>query len=63
MISQVVKAVALYLASAYDLEPVDCFFVLQKINDSPKKTQYPVTDFLASGQETQSESAYAFKCN
>ena len=65
MISQGVTAIALYSASADDLEIVDCFFALQEINESPKKTQYPVTDFLVSGQEAQSESEseYAFKCN
>ena len=65
MISQGVTAIALYSASADDLETVDCFFALQEINESPKKTQYPVIDFLVSGQEAQSESesVYAFKCN
>lgn len=35
MISQVVKAIALYSDSAEDLETVTCFFVFQEIKDFP----------------------------
>ena len=51
IISQTTTAIALYSASADDLDIVVCFLDFQDINDSPKKMQYPVTDFLVSGHE------------
>ena len=39
VISQVVVAIDLYSASAEDLETTSCFFYLQEIRASPKKTQ------------------------
>jgi hypothetical protein len=45
-----------YSTSAEDLETVTCFFDFHKINESPKKTQNPVTNLLVLGQPAQSES-------
>ena len=60
MTSHVVVAMDLYLASAKDLETMDCFFDLHDVNESPRKTQYPVRDFLVSGHPTQLASQFAF---
>ena len=60
--SHVVVAMDLYSALAEDLETMDCFFDLNDINESPRNTQYPVRDFLVSGQPAQSASQYAFSC-
>ena len=47
--SQVQIAIALYSASAEDLETVDCFFDFHETNESPMNIQYPVIDLLVSG--------------
>ena len=57
--SQVVKARALYSASAVDLATTDCFFVFQEIGEDPRRTQKPVVDLLVEGQLAQSLSQYA----
>lgn len=49
----------LYSASADDKEIVSCFFDFQLIGLFPSKIKYPLTDFLESGQEAQSESQKA----
>ena len=46
----------LYSASADDSEMVSCFFDFQLIGLPPSKTMNPLTDFLESGHEAQSES-------
>ena len=61
VISQTVKAMALYSASAKDLETIDCFLDFHEINESPKNTQNPVVDLLVSTQDAQSASVKAFK--
>ena len=38
------------------IEMICCFFVLHETKKLPMKTEYPVRDFLASGQLSQSES-------
>jgi len=60
VISQQVDAIALYLAYAEDLETTDCFFDLQDIKLFPRKSQYPVKDFLVSGQLAQFALQNAF---
>ena len=60
--SQTTATIALYSASAEDLETVCCFFDFQDIKESPRNTQYPVIDLLVSGQPAQSESEKDFKC-
>ena len=55
-ISQVEIVIVLYSASAEDLEIVDCFFDFHETSESPMNIQYPVTDLLVSGHETQSKS-------
>lgn len=60
-ISLVVLAKARYSASAEDREVVDCFFDFQETNESPRKTQKPVTERLVSGQEAQSASQKAWR--
>ena len=52
---------ALYSASADDLETVGCFFDLQDISESPRNTEYPVTLLLVSKHLAQSLSVKAFK--
>ncbi|KAK4564652.1 hypothetical protein RGQ29_006651 [Quercus rubra] len=42
--------------------PIHTDAYLQDTNASPRNTQYPVKDFLVSGQPAQSASQYAFKC-
>ena len=54
---------ALYFASADDLETVDYFFDFKETNESPMNIQYPVIDLLVSGHEAQSESIKPFTCN
>ena len=44
--SHVVEAIALYSASAEDLEMVACFLDFHEIKESPRNMQNPVTDFL-----------------
>jgi hypothetical protein len=51
-----VDVIALYSASAEDLEIVVCFFDFQEIKELSRKTQYPVTDLLESTQPAQSKS-------
>ena len=50
-ISHVATAMALYSASAEDLETVNCFLDFQDTKESPMKMLYPVTDFLVSEHE------------
>ena len=52
----------LYLASAKDLETVDCFLDFPDTKESPRKMVYPVTDLLVSRHAAQSASANPFKC-
>ena len=47
---------ALYSASAEDLDTIACFFDFQEINESPRKMQYPVIDLLVSRHDAQSAS-------
>ncbi|GJV19607.1 alcohol dehydrogenase 1 [Tanacetum coccineum] len=58
--SQQVKAIALYSASADDLDTTACFLDFHEIVESPRRMQYPVVDLLVMGQLAQSESQYAF---
>lgn len=58
--SHTVKARAWYSASAEDLDMVACFLDHHDINESPKKMQKPVVDFLVSMHMAQSESEKAF---
>lgn len=44
--SQQVFTIALYSASAKDLEIVFCFFDFHEIKEDPRKIQYPVMDYL-----------------
>ena len=37
-------------------EIVFCLFVRQEITEEPKKTQYPIVDFMDIGQPPQSKS-------
>lgn len=55
VISQATLAIDLYSASAEDLKMVFCFFDFHETNVSIMKTQKSVTDFLVSGQVSQSE--------
>lgn len=48
-------AMALYSAFVEDLDTTFCFFAFHEIIKEPRKRQYPVMDFLVSGQEAQSE--------
>ena len=56
VISHAALAIALYSASAYDLETTPCFFDLHAIKHSPKYTAYLVSDLLISGHPAQSAS-------
>ena len=56
-------AMALYSASADDLETVDCFFYFHETRESPMNIQYLVTDLLVYGHEAQSKSVKPFTCN
>lgn len=51
MISHVVFTMALYSACAGDHDTIFCFLERQDTSDSPKKAQYPLTDFLISVQD------------
>jgi len=51
-----VATMTLYSASEKLLEMVCCFFDFQKIRDSPRYMEKPITYFLVSGQVAQSES-------
>lgn len=55
-ISQEVVAMALYSASAEDLQTVLCFLVPQDTKESPNLIQKPVSDLRVIGQDAQSES-------
>ena len=57
-----VVAIDLYSTSVEDFETISCFFDLQEIKASPRNTQYPVKDFLVSGQLAQSASQNALSC-
>lgn len=46
VISQVVSAIALYSASAEDLDIVDYFLLSQEISETARVTQKPVIDLL-----------------
>ena len=61
LISLIVAAIALYSAFAEDLKIVVCFLAFQEIEESPKKMQKPVIDFLESGQVAQSKSEKALR--
>ena len=52
--SHVALAIALYSASAEDLETVCCFLDFQDIKELPRNTQKPKMDLLVSGQVPQS---------
>ena len=53
----------LYYASAKDLETVCCFLDFHETNESPRKTQSPVTDLLVLGHDAESAFAKALRCN
>ena len=55
--SHVALAMDLYSTSTDDLEFVFCFFDFHNTRESPIKKQYPLMDFLLSGQDAQSKSA------
>ena len=55
----VVIAMALYLASAEDLETIDCFLERQEMRESPRNMQKPVTERRVSEHPAQSESQKA----
>lgn len=57
--SHVVRAMALYSASAEDLEIIDCFLDLPEIGDFLKKMQYHMVDRRDTGHEAQLLSQYA----
>jgi hypothetical protein len=59
MISQHATAMALYFASIEERDMVCCFLDFQEIKESPRNKQKLVTDFLVSGQATQSASQKA----
>ena len=61
VISYVVTAMALYFASAEDLETIDCFLDFHEIRESPKKMQKLVANLLVSIEDAQFASVYAFK--
>ena len=50
---------AQYSASADDRAMMVCFLARQETNESPRKTQKPVIDFLESVQEAQLASENA----
>ena len=52
---------ALYSASAEDLDMVVCFLDFQETKESPRKMQKPVVDLLESGQEAQLASKNCIK--
>ena len=54
---------ALYSASAEDLDTVVCSFDLQDTKECPKNIQYLVVDLRVSGHPTQSESKKALICS
>ena len=47
---------ALYFTSIEERDIMVCFLVSQEMSDFPRKTQYPVVDFLIVGQLTESTS-------
>ena len=53
VISQTIKAMALYSVLAENLETIDYFLDFHKTNESPKNTQNPVVDLLVSTQDAQ----------
>ena len=59
MISQQATAMARYSTLAEDWEMVRYFLDFQETKESPRNKQKPVTDFLVSGQATQSASQKA----
>ena len=63
VISQATLAMALYSASAEDLDTTPCFFDLQEIKEYPKYTAEPVRGLLVSGHLAQSASQKALICN
>ena len=54
--SQTVATIALYSASADDLDTMDYFLDFHEINESPKKMQEHVVELLVLTQAAQSES-------
>ncbi len=63
MTSHTAEAIALYSASAEDLDTVVCFLDLHDTREFPKKMQYPVVDLRVSGHPAQSESEKALMCS
>jgi hypothetical protein len=55
-------AMALYSASAEDLETMDYFLERHEMRESPKKMQKPVTDLRVSEHPAQSESQNPLNC-
>ena len=55
MSSLVTAATTRYLASVDERETIVCFLDFHEINDSPKKTQNPVTDLRVSTHPAQSK--------
>lgn len=56
MASQVAAVIALYYASAEDLEAVCCSLDFHETKDSPMRTQNPETERRVFGHVAQSES-------
>ena len=50
--SQVRKVMALYSASVKEWDILVCFLVFQEMSGFPRKTQYPVIDFLMVARAT-----------
>jgi hypothetical protein len=55
-------AMALYSASAEDLETMDYFLERQEMRESSQKIQKPITDLRVSEQPAQSESQNPLSC-
>ena len=56
VISQAVKAIALYSASAVDRATTLCFLDFQEIGELPRRMQNPEVESLVAGQLAQSLS-------
>ena len=54
---------ALYFASAEDLETIDCFLDFHEIRESPKKMQKLVANLLVSIEDAQFASVYLLSEN
>lgn len=55
-------AIALYSASAEDLDTTPCFLDFQDTKEEPIKTHCPLNDLLVSWQAPQPESQYPVNC-